>query len=97
MTNEPSVIDRKTINDMTTDQLDTEIALRRERRLLAFIVWQEGVESKKRADAGRLKTQLEKHLDILTKDFGRIDAIEKKIDDRLNKVASIRLELEDYP
>ncbi len=97
MTTEPlSPIERKTIDDMTVDQLDTAIAQRRERRLVAFQVYQEAVESKKRATDERLRAQLEKQLDIAVKEFARVDKILDQVDARLTKIAGIRLELEDY-
>lgn len=91
-----SPIERQTIDDMTVDQLDTAIAQRRERRLVAFQVYQEAVESKKRATDERLRTQLEKQLDMLAKEFARADKALDQVDARLTKIAGIRLELEDY-
>ncbi len=92
-----SVIDRVTLANMTVDEIDTALAQRRERRLLAFVVYQQAIESKKRARDERLKKQLAAQLDILVKEFARLDALIEKIDERLSKkVAGIRLELEDY-
>lgn len=96
MVDPSAAIDRKTIDDMTTDEIDAALSQRRARRLVAFAVYQEGIASKLRATNEREKEQLTKHLDILTRDFARIDKILVKIDERLNKVASIRLALEDY-
>ncbi len=96
MVERASPIERKTIENMTTDELDTAIAQRRERRLVAFQVYQEAVESKKRATDERLRAQLEKQLDIAVKEFARIDKILDQVDARLTKIAGIRLELEDY-
>ncbi len=96
MTSDSSPIERKTIDDMTVDQLDEAIAQRRERRLRAFQVYQEAVESKKRASDERLRALLTKQLDILVKEFERVDTLLAKIDVRTQKIAGIRLELEDY-
>jgi len=89
-------IERKTIEDMTVDELDTAIAQRRARRLIAFEVYKEAVESKKRATDERLRAQLEKHLDMITKEFARADKVLDQVDARLTKIAGIRVELEDY-
>ena len=96
MVDPPSPIERQTISDMTTDQLDAAIAQRRERRLQAFEVYKLAVESKKRAQDERLRTQLDKQLVMLEKEFARVDAMLDKLDVRFTKVAGIRLELEDY-
>ncbi len=89
-------IERKTIADMTVDELDTAIAQRRERRLIAFAVYQEAVESKRRATDERLRAQLEKQLDMIIKEFARADKVLDQVDARLIKIVGIRLELEDY-
>ncbi len=81
---------------MSADELDAALAQRRARRLVAFNVYQEGVESKKRATDERMKNQITKHLDILAKDFPRLDTLLAKIDKRLHAVATVRLALEDY-
>jgi len=94
---DPSPIERKTLNDMTIDELDAALAQRRERRMVAFRVYEEGVESKKRAQAGRLREQLDAQLAITTREFERVDKTLAKINDRLSKIAQIRIQLEDYP
>lgn len=91
-----SPIERKTVEDMTVDELDTAIAQRRERRLVAFMVYQEAVESKKRATDERLRAKLEKQLDMIVREFARTDKILDKLDARLAIIAGVRLELEDY-
>ncbi len=91
-----SPIERVTIANMTTDEHDAALAQRRERRLSAFAVYQAAEESKKRATDERLRAQLEKQLDMMVKDFVRVDAAIEKLDSRILKVAGIRLELEDY-
>ncbi len=96
MVERASPIERKTIENMTTDELDTAIAQRRERRLVAFMVYQEAVESKRRATDERLRAKLDKQLDMATKEFERVDKALDKIDARLNTIAGVRLELEDY-
>ena len=91
-----TVIDRKTIDSMSDDELDTALAQRRERRLASFLVYQQGVESKKRASDERLREQITKHLNIIAKDFDHLDTLIFKINERLQKVAAVRLALEDY-
>lgn len=88
-------IDRVTIEQMTDDELDAAIAQRRERRLLAWEIWREGEESKKRARDERLKKQLGKQLDMATREFERVDKALDKLNERLSKIAGIRLELGD--
>ncbi len=96
MVDPPSPIERKTIDDMTIDQLDAAIAQRRQRRLVAFQVYQEAVESKKRATDERLRAQLEKQIEMLVKEFARVDKMLDQVDARITKIAGVRLELEDY-
>ena len=91
-----SSVDHPTIYDITTDQLDALLAQRRERRLLAWEVYEKAVESKKRATDERLRAALTKQIAMLTKDFERADKALDKLDARINKINGIRVELEDY-
>ncbi len=96
MTPAPSPIERKTVDDMTVDELDTAIAQRRERRLVAFRVFEKAEESKRRATDERLRARLSKHMDMMVKEFERVDKALEKLDARITKIAGARLELEDY-
>ena len=89
-------IERLTLFDMTTDELDTQLAQRRERRLKAFAVYVEAVAVKKRATDERARTRLSKQLELLLKEFERLDLLFDKVEKRINTINGIRIELEDF-
>jgi len=90
------MIDHPTIYDITTDKLDALLAQRRERRLLAWEVYEKAVESKKRATDERLRALLTKQITMIEHEFERADKALDKLDARINKINGIRVELEDY-
>ena len=95
MTNAANAIHPKTVNDMSDDELDTEIAQRRERRLKSFKVYQEAQELARQRRGEQLTKKLDKQLEMFAKELARLDTLLDKLDKRALNIRGVRLEMGD--
>lgn len=90
-----SPIERKTVADLTDDQLDEFIDGLRERRMSAQRQYEQAKKLEKEMREGRLRERLAKHLEILERELTRVNKALSKIDQRVVNIRALRLEIED--
>lgn len=90
-----NAIHPKTVKEMTDDELDAEIAQRRERRLVSFKVYQEAQELARERKEHQLKNKLDKQLEMYAKELERLDKLLDKLDQRALNIRGVRLEMGD--
>jgi polyribonucleotide nucleotidyltransferase len=88
-----SPINRATVADLSDDEMDRWVMERRERRLHAAIVYQEGQQRIKETKCEKLKTTLTKQFEMLGKEMDSLDKLLEKIDKRVARFRAMKFEL----
>lgn len=88
----PDFITRVDINSMTDEQCDKLLAGIRERRMVAFIVYEQTVADKELAATEKAKAALEKECDQIFKLLGTLDKNFEKLEERINKMRGLRIQ-----
>lgn len=95
MTSEvPAFITPQQIECMTDDQVDQLLLLLRSRRLKAYEEYKEGEVLKKAAQREKITARLAKHYEILCKDIVRADALNDKLNARVQQIRVLKMQLD---
>lgn len=85
---------RRTIDELSMDELDDLLLGIRSRRMERFNAYQEALAVKAQANTERLAVQMSKECAALEKEFARLDKIIESMDKRLLKIRAMKLEIE---
>jgi len=86
-------IELASFDQLTDDEREALIADIRERRLSAFIVYEELQEERKQAKNEKIRQQIVHMCKMFEKDLGRADKAIAKVEDRVRKIRIMRMEI----
>lgn len=93
MTLEDTPMHRQTVEEMTDEQLNSEIVNKRERRMRAYRIHEEAMLMQKEEYDKKLLEKLKKQCDMLDKDLATVDRALDRADKRVITIITIRNEL----